>query len=111
MLYKIASDLESDILSGRLLPGAKILPIRILAIQYQVNPNTVQRAVKELINSGLLITWRGRGICVTENVGVICQMRENRVNVIVDSFMQQIKILGYSYKQIKKIVLSQILYG
>lgn len=35
-----------------------------LAAQYQVNPNTVQRAVRELKQTGLLVSSRGRGTLV-----------------------------------------------
>ena len=50
-LYKqISRKLENDILTGKLPPGCRIPSVRELAAQYQVNPNTVQRAVRELNN-------------------------------------------------------------
>lgn len=45
---RILYELECSILSGRSAPGECIPSVRALAAQYRVNPNTVQRALKEL---------------------------------------------------------------
>lgn len=49
MLYKqISRKLENDILAGKLPPGCCIPSVRELAAQYPVNPNTVQRVIREM---------------------------------------------------------------
>lgn len=51
---------------GRLKPGADIPPIRVLAEQLRINPNTVARAYLELQREGIIITRQGSGTVVAE---------------------------------------------
>lgn len=100
--YKqIFCDLESGILSGKLLPGYRIPSVRALAVQYQVNPNTVQHAVKKLERAGLLISLKGSGIMVTENTEIIYRLKQERIGEIVCSFVTQMKLLGYSWEEME----------
>lgn len=99
---RIFHELEYGILSGRLIPGCHISSIRILAVQYQVNPNTVQRAVRELEREGLFVSHRGNGITVTEDTEIIQRFRQKRANEIVRSFVEKMEALGYSHEQIEK---------
>lgn len=97
---QIFSNLEYGILSGKLPPGYRIPSVRVLAVQYQVNPNTVQRATKELERAGLLISKKGKGMTVTENKDMICCLRKDRAEKIVHSFVAQMEMLGYSREEI-----------
>lgn len=99
---RIFHELEYGILSGRLIPGCHISSIRILAVQYQVNPNTVQRAVRELEREGLFVSHRGNGIIVTKDTEMIWHLRQKRANEIVRSFVEKMEALGYSHEQIEK---------
>ena len=51
--------------SGRLAPGDELPPIRTLAEQLLVNPNTVARAYRELESAGVVTTRRGAGTHVS----------------------------------------------
>src|SRR5258706_10595161 len=53
--------------SGRLSPGEEIPPIRALAEQLVVNPNTVARAYLELERAGIVSKRHGSGTYVAEN--------------------------------------------
>ncbi|TYB50215.1 GntR family transcriptional regulator [Nonomuraea sp. PA05] len=64
---QVADDIEADITSGRLRPGAKLPNEREMAeVQYGVARVTVRRAVKELADRGLLVVVHGRGTFVAE---------------------------------------------
>ena len=52
--------------SGRLAPGEEIPPIRLLAEQLVINPNTVARAYLELERSGIVTKRQGSGTYITE---------------------------------------------
>ncbi len=99
---RIFHELEYGILSGRMRPGYHIPSIRTLAAQYQVNPNTVQRAARELELEGLFISHRGNGITVTEDTEMIRYLRQERANEVVRSFIEKMEALGYSHEQIEK---------
>jgi len=61
---QIAAELRADIESGRLSPGARLLPIRALAAQRGVNRDTVAAAYEELGRAGLVESTVGRGTFV-----------------------------------------------
>ena len=44
---------------GRIAPGEEILPIRVLAHELLVNPNTVARAYRELEHAGVVVKRHG----------------------------------------------------
>jgi DNA-binding transcriptional regulator YhcF (GntR family) len=52
--------------SGRLAPGEEIPPIRVLAEQLVVNPNTVARAYLELERAGVVTKRQGSGTYISE---------------------------------------------
>lgn len=108
-LYKqIAFELENGILTGTLLPGHRIPSIRELAKQYQVNPNTVQRAVREMKYARLLISPRGKGTLVTDDTDFINRFRQKRGEELIHSFTLEMEMLGYSHEQMKTISLTRI---
>ena len=53
--------------SGRLAPGEELPPIRVLAEQLVVNPNTVARAYAELEHAGIVTKRHGSGTYVSDN--------------------------------------------
>ncbi|PYJ58416.1 MAG: GntR family transcriptional regulator [Verrucomicrobia bacterium] len=53
--------------SGRLVPGEELPPIRVLAEQLVVNPNTVARAYAELERAGIVTKRHGSGTYVSDN--------------------------------------------
>ena len=52
--------------SGRLTPGDELPPIRVLAEQLVVNPNTVARAYLELERAGIVTKRHGSGTYLAE---------------------------------------------
>jgi DNA-binding GntR family transcriptional regulator len=61
---QIADELRQAIVSGKLQPGDRLDSGRRLAQQHGVSPMTVQQAIRELRNEGLIVTWQGRGVFV-----------------------------------------------
>ena len=63
---QIINQVKHLVASGRLMPGEEILPIRALAEQLLVNPNTVARAYLELERTGIVTKRHGSGTYVSE---------------------------------------------
>ena len=72
---QLVETLQSRIVSGAYPPGAKIDSVRDLAAEAAVNPNTMQRALAELEQSGLLRAERTAGRFVTEDKELIAAVR------------------------------------
>src|SRR6187549_774421 len=68
---QIVNQVRHLIASGRLQPGEELLPIRVLAEQITVNPNTVARAYLELERAGVVTKRHGSGTYVAENAAPI----------------------------------------
>jgi len=63
---QIANQVKYLVASGRLEAGNEIPPIRILARQLLVNPNTVARAYLELEREGVVQKRHGSGTYISE---------------------------------------------
>jgi GntR family transcriptional regulator len=63
---QIVNQVKYLVASGRLEPGEEMPPIRVLAAQLVVNPNTVARAYLELERAGIVTKRQGAGTYVSE---------------------------------------------
>jgi GntR family transcriptional regulator len=58
---QLIQNIKKLIFSGVLKPDEKLPSVRELASQLTINPNTIQKAYKELENQGYIYSARGRG--------------------------------------------------
>ena len=65
--------------SGRLSPGEEIPPIRVLAQQLLVNPNTVARAYLELEREGVVAKRHGSGTYIAETGSPLARRERLRI--------------------------------
>jgi len=63
---QIVNQVKYLVASGQLAPGDELPPIRALAEQLVVNPNTVARAYRELEVAGVVVKRRTSGTYVSE---------------------------------------------
>jgi len=61
---QIADGIREAVAAGIYRPGESLPSLRALALDAQVNPNTVQRAYDELAREGLIYSRRGMGLFV-----------------------------------------------
>lgn len=61
---QIVDTFRAQIASGILQPGDKLPSVRELAAQLSINPNTIQRAYREMEMSGYIQTVPGKGCFV-----------------------------------------------
>src|SRR5436190_622429 len=64
---QIVNQVRHLVAAGRLEPGDEIPPIRVLAEQLVINPNTVARAYLELERAGVVTKRHGSGTYVSDN--------------------------------------------
>ncbi len=65
--------------SGRLNPGDELPPIRVLAEQLVVNPNTVARAYLELERAGIVTKRHGSGTYLAETRAPLPQREKLKI--------------------------------
>lgn len=71
---QIMNRVREAIAAGELKPGDKIASVRDLAADFEVNPNTMQRALTELEREGLLLSERTQGRYVTSDAKAIGEL-------------------------------------
>jgi len=76
---QIMGQVKRLIASGRLRPGDEMPPIRALAEQLTVNPNTVARAYLELERAGVVTKRQGAGTYVAEKPSPLSRKEKLRV--------------------------------
>ena len=96
--------IKKRIISGELKGGDKLASVRELSAELKVNPNTIQRSYQELEREELVFTQRGMGTFVTEDMGVINELKKNMATNIVDEFLKDIKSLGFSWEEIISLI-------
>lgn len=105
---QLVEQVQLKILSGEYRAGDKLQSIRDLAAEAAVNPNTMQRALAELEQSGLVYTQRTSGRFITDDQERISQVRRSYVKKSVLECIEQLKGLGYTTDEMINLMTSII---
>ena len=99
---QIMDKIKRDIISGKLKPNEKLLPVRELSLKLKVNPNTLQKALSELEDLKLIYTERTNGKYVTSDTKLIEKYREQEALNLTKKYLTSMKELGITEKEINK---------
>lgn len=108
---QVVEDIKIKIMNGTLRPGDKISSVRELALELEVNPNTIQRAFSELEREGFICTERAVGRFVADNLQLINECKQKQIRDNVHVFIEQMQILGVSKEDIVKYLNEEEEYG
>ena len=101
---QLVEQLERGILTGEYPPGSGVPSVRNLAIEAEVNPNTMQKALAELEGRGLLHTHRTSGRTVTEDRGMIDRLKEGLALAQIDAFFDGMKSIGIDRDEAARLI-------
>jgi len=104
IFLQIVESLLNDIAKGVLQPREKVPPVRVLAAEYKVNPNTMQKSLEKLGEAGYLFTERTSGRFVTEDTAKIEALRQQIPMKITENFVQEMLDFALDSKDIKDYV-------
>ena len=106
-IYKqIINQIKYLAASGGLAPGEELPPIRTLALQLKVTPNTIVRAYDELEAAGVIHKRRGSGSFVSE----VQQSRladAERLRIIeqrIDALLAEAHQLNFSSDDVLRVI-------
>lgn len=97
---QIAQRIMRQIARGELSSGDKLKSVREMAVEYGVNPNTVQRVNAELERMGVVEARRGQGMFVTEEQGHLVTMRKELMTDQITQFVADMRETGFSDMEI-----------
>lgn len=101
---QIIERVQLDIITGRYQPGEKLPSVRDLAAEAAVNPNTMQKALSELEQSGLLYTQRTNGRFITEDAELIHRIKSDLAAMQVREFLTKMQQLGLDDSEILQLI-------
>lgn len=93
---QLCERIKNQIIRGEMDIGQRLPSVRDLAIDSGVNPNTVQRAYRELEDKGIVEKRRGQGTFVTENRDVLQRMREQQKDRHISGFVHEMGAMGFT---------------
>ena len=80
-------------------------PVRKLAEQLLINPNTVARAYRELETEGVVTSRRGAGVFVADGGSPLARKEKNRIlNERIDALLTECTQLGIDLETLLKLV-------
>lgn len=80
--------------------GEKIPSVRELATFFKVNPNTMQKALSELEEEGLIYTERTNGKFVTNDGNIIKNYKEKIALDKTLEYLKSMKELGFPFEEV-----------
>src|SRR5699024_211439 len=91
---QLVDDFTRRVIIGEWRPGMKIPSTRELALEYQVNPNTVQRALTELDRLRTTQSERTSARFVSDEEGVLKALRDEAAQEIIDDVIARLASIG-----------------
>lgn len=95
---------KEKIAIGELVPGEEIPSRRELANKMKVNPNTAQRAYKEMEEQGLIYTEKNHPSKITTDQKVLGKVREELLVEAVDTFVTSVRSINVPVEELLDLV-------
>jgi GntR family transcriptional regulator len=105
IFQQIVTQIKHMVASGRLAPGEIVPPIRALAEQLLINPNTVARAYKELESEGIFISRQGSGTRVAEKGSPLdYSERLQVISKLIEGLLVEANQLDFKIEELIEII-------
>jgi GntR family transcriptional regulator len=102
---QIVNQIKYLVASGRLSAGDELPPIRSLAEQLVVNPNTVARAYRELELSGVVEKRRTAGTYVSDAGSPLKRGEQVRIlSMRLDALLTEARQMGFSTDEVIELL-------
>jgi len=103
---QIVNQVKYLVASGLLRPGEELPPIRTLALQLKVTPNTIVKAYGDLEIAGVIHKRRGSGTFVSETRPQQVALRERRrmIEQRIDGLLAEAHQLNFTTEEILRMV-------
>ena len=109
LFLQVKEDIENMILSGAVQEDEKLPSVREMARDYELNPNTVNSAIGELLNADIIYKKRGIGMFVKQGVKetLLKQRLESFEDEEVKILVNRAIMLGISEGELVSLITSK----
>ncbi|CDZ98937.1 HTH-type transcriptional repressor YtrA [Jeotgalicoccus saudimassiliensis] len=101
---QITENVKRLIMQGVLLPDEKLPSVRSLAQELTINPNTIQKAYRELEREGYLISRPGKGSFVNDMTETMNREHIKTLTDEVERLIRELVFLDVPGVNLKEIV-------
>ena len=101
---QLVNEIIRRVVVGEYLSGQRIPSVRELSLEAKVNPNTMQKALLELEERGIIYTQRTSGKFITEDKEIIKKLKTDISDDAVKKFIKEMNNLGYTKNEIINIL-------
>lgn len=97
-LYEqLVEQLRKQIVLGNAAPDSPLPSVRQLSVELGVNPNTIQKAYREMEQEGLIVSLPGRGSFVTSDVARMQERQRAAELANLEKALRLCREIGISY--------------
>ena len=102
---QIANSIEDKVLSGELKPYERVMSVRELGVEYEVNVNTAMRSIDFLAGNDIIFNKRGIGYFVAEDARekIIDLRRRNFLKNEINYFFKQLSLLSIDAQKLTEL--------
>lgn len=104
---QVIRNFKEKIANGELVPGDEIPSRRELANMLKINPNTAQRAYKEMEEQGLIHTEKNHPSKITKDMKILGMVREELLVEAVDTFVASVRSINVPVDELLNLVKSK----
>jgi len=102
---QIVNQMKYLVASGGLVPGEEVPPIRALAEELMINPNTVARAYLELERAGVVVKRQGSGTFVAESPPSVSKSQRQKIlGQRADALLTEARQLGVGFDELLELL-------
>ncbi len=101
---QVIRNFKEKIANGELVPGDEIPSRRELANMLKINPNTAQRAYKEMEEQGLIHTEKNHPSKITTDMKILGMVREELLVEAVDTFVASVRSINVPVDELLNLV-------
>lgn len=99
---------KNQLVGGHWQLGEELPSRRQIARQFNINPNTVQRAFSEMEEMKWIYTAPNRPSRVTEDPSMIQKIKQEFVEDAVKEFVTSIQTIDISYEEVTELIAEEI---
>ena len=102
---QIVTQVKYLVASGRLVEDQQLPPVRKLAEELIVNPNTVARAYRELESEGVVSSRRGSGVFVSGYGSPLARTEQNKIlGERIDALLSEARQMNFDVEAVVKLI-------
>ena len=101
---QVVRHFKEQIATGAIVAGQEVPSRREIAAGLKINPNTAQRAYKEMEEQGLIYTERNHPSRITTDQAILNGVREELILQAIEVFLESVKPINVPVDELLELV-------